>query len=161
MTRRPPRSTRTATLSPYTTLFRVGLRPGPAGPPPLREDPRPGPDHRGAGPPPRRAAGRHVTGGCRRRDLRVRRVPPTPRRRPVPALPRPPARPRGPGLLGRLHRQRPRHRAGALPGGQRRVPAPFRRALPERAAEDTERAVRAEIGRAKDRNPVTNAHPLS
>src|SRR3546814_1500749 len=30
MIRRPPRSTRTATLFPYTTLFRAGLVPGPA-----------------------------------------------------------------------------------------------------------------------------------
>src|SRR3546814_20388586 len=40
MIRRPPRSTRTDTLFPYTTLFRSGRRggPGQGPPPPARED---------------------------------------------------------------------------------------------------------------------------
>src|SRR3546814_1724926 len=41
MIRRPPRSTRTDTLFPYTTLFRNQSRPGQHFLPPLPDDPRP------------------------------------------------------------------------------------------------------------------------
>src|SRR3546814_2137276 len=41
MIRRPPRSTRTDTLFPYTTLFRSQSRPGQHFLPPLPDDPRP------------------------------------------------------------------------------------------------------------------------
>src|SRR3546814_6952375 len=45
MIRRPPRSTRTDTLFPYTTLFRAAVRGDLSPSPPLRDDQRRRPDH--------------------------------------------------------------------------------------------------------------------
>src|SRR3546814_9297097 len=68
MIRRPPRSTRTDTLFPYTTLFRSPARPGPRRAVP-RAGARAGPERRaGAG----GGAGAHRPGDARRR--RAQRV---------------------------------------------------------------------------------------
>ena len=79
--------------------------------PPPRAHPRPCTDRRRAHPVGHRPRLRVQPRGRRPPGLRLRGVPPAPGRRTVRAVPRPPARRGRPGLLGRLHRQRPRHRA--------------------------------------------------